>query len=87
MLREFTNSREHGESIFRIARRQRRFKLLGLTADKIEIIYVKKKYDDQTEFYKIHVGTQREFDIMAGKYNKPSSQEGLEKWDWTMCAE
>ena len=24
---------------------------------------------------------------MAGKYNKPSSQEGLEKWDWTMCAE
>lgn len=57
MLREFTNSREHGESIFRIARRQRRFKLLGLTTNKIEIIYVKKKYDNQTEFYKIHVGT------------------------------
>ena len=56
MLREFTNSREHGESIFRIARRQRRFKLLGLTANKIEL-FMLKKYDNQTEFYKIHVGT------------------------------
>ena len=40
-----------------------------------------KKYDNKTKFYKIHGGTQREFNIMAGKYNKPSSQEELEKRD------
>ena len=52
MLREFTNSREHGESILRIARRQRRFKLLGLTANKIEIIYVKKNMTTKRNFTK-----------------------------------
>ena len=40
-----------------------------------------KKYDNKTKFYKIHVGTLREFNIMTGTYNKPRSQEELEKWD------
>lgn len=40
-----------------------------------------KKYDNKPKFYETHVGTWREFNIMAGKYNKPSSQEELEKRD------
>ena len=40
-----------------------------------------KKYDNKLKFYETHVGTWREFNIMAGKYNKPSSQEELEKRD------